>query len=275
MNKLYLVLIATSVLAIPAGAQQVTRRANITGHEVNGKCTIEVNVDGAAEVEVQGSQGRMRNLSGQPAVWRRFVCDGQMPANPHDFRFRGIDGRGSVQLVQDPRQNGGRIVFRIDDPDGGREGYTVDLEWRGSSEGQWSNQDTRGWMGPNARGGNAARDERRRDDRRDPGVSVQIGGDGVNRDGRYYNENGRWNESGTAEAIRMCQAEVAERIARDGFRNIAFRNVAPDNNPGRNDFVNGRATAQQGRRGNANFQFSCSVNLANGQVRSAEVRRRR
>lgn len=275
MNQMYLVLLAATTLAIPAVAQQSTRRAQITGHAVDGKCTIEVSVDGAAEVEVRGSEGRLRNLSGQPAVWRRFVCDGQMPANPHDFRFRGIDGRGSVQLVRDPRQNGGRIVFRIDDPQGGREGYTVDLEWRGSDEGQWNSQDSRGWMGPDGRGGDSARGVWRPEDRR--GLDGSGPGDarGARRDERYFREDGRWNEGGTAEAIKVCQFEVARRMRSDGFRNVAFRNVAPDNNPGRNDFVTGRAIARQGWRGNANFQFSCSVDLANGQVRSAEVTRRK
>jgi hypothetical protein len=250
MKKLYIALLGAFVATVPGTAQQVTRRANITGNAVDGKCTIEVSVDGAAEVEIRGNEGRMRNLSGRPAVWRRFVCNGRMPANPHDFRFRGIDGRGSVQLLQDPRRNGGRVVFRIDDPQGGREGYTVDLEWRGSN-GQWNAQDTRGWRGP--------------DDFR---------GNDEGRDRRYYDERGRWNAEGTRQAIRVCEAAAVERIRRDGFQNVTLRNVVPDNNPGRNDFVNGFATARQGWWRNANFQFSCSVNLANGQVRSIEVNRR-
>ncbi len=262
MCKLYLTLLASFVCTVSGTAQQVTRRANITGNAVDGKCTIEVNVDGSAEVEVQGDVGRMRNLSGQRAVWRRFVCNGRMPANPQDFRFRGIDGRGSVQLLQDPRQNGGRIVFRIDDPQGGREGYTVDLEWRGSSGGQWNSQDTRGWHGPDS------------GDRPGSSVPGEVRGDDANRDRRYYDERGKWNAAGAAQAIRVCQAAASERIQRDGFRNVTFRKVVPDNNPGRNDFVNGLATARQGRGRNARFQFSCSVNLANGQVRSIAVNRR-
>lgn len=258
MNNLCVALLVSLAWAVPGTARQVTRRANITGNEVDGKCTIEVSVDGAAEVEVRGNVGRMRNLSGQKPEWRRFVCNGRMPANPHDFRFRGVDGRGSVQLLRDPRQNGGRIVFRIDDPDGGREGYTVDLEWRGSNGSQWTNQDTRGWRGPGYRDGNGAR-----------------GLDDGNRDRGYYDERGRWNTAGAAEAVRVCEAAAAERIQRDGFRNVTFRNVVPDSNPGRYDFVNGEAAARQGWWRSASFQFSCSVNLSNGQVRSIDVNRRR
>jgi hypothetical protein len=113
-------------------AQEQSRRA--TFRDVGGdwgKCTIEVEVDDLAEVAIAGDEGRLRTLAGGPAVWRRFVCSGPIPARPADFRFRGIDGRGRVTLVRDPRENRGVAVVRIDDRDGGREGYTFDLEWRG------------------------------------------------------------------------------------------------------------------------------------------------
>jgi hypothetical protein len=45
-----------------------------------------------------------------------------------DFRFKGIDGRGSQTLVRDP-QSGGAAVVRIEDPQSGSEGYTFDLIW--------------------------------------------------------------------------------------------------------------------------------------------------
>ena len=105
MNRVYLLMLAPLALAIPGAAQQqMTRQAQINGNAVDGKCTIEIDVDGSAEVEIRGNTGTIRNLSGQRAAWRRFVCNGQMPQNPGDFRFRGIDGRGNVQLLRDPRQ---------------------------------------------------------------------------------------------------------------------------------------------------------------------------
>ncbi len=45
-----------------------TRRATITGRGGDGKCTIEVEVDGSAEVEVSGDVGLLRTLSGQPQL---------------------------------------------------------------------------------------------------------------------------------------------------------------------------------------------------------------
>ncbi len=255
MKNLNLAVVGLAVCVGMANGQQNTRRAEITGNAVDGKCTIEVNVDGVAEVEVQGTVGRIRNLSGQRADWVRFVCNGQMPNNPQDFRFRGIDGRGNVQLVQDPRQNGGRIVFRIEDPKGGREGYTVDLEWRGGSGGQWNNQDDRGWNGPSYGNGG-------------------VFGNGGNRDPRYYGQDGSWNSAGTAQASQICQSAVRERIQRDGYRNISFQKMKGENNAGRNDTLYGVAKAKGGKGGNVKYEFSCSVNLANGQVRSVDVNRR-
>lgn len=108
-------------------------RAAISGRGGDsGKCTIEVEVDDAADIEVRQDMGRIHTLSGQRANWRRFQCNQPLPLNPAEFRFRGIDGRGRVELVRDPRSNRGVAVVRIYDPKGGREGYTFDLEWRGA-----------------------------------------------------------------------------------------------------------------------------------------------
>jgi hypothetical protein len=124
-------------LAVPVfaqwGGQGETRRAEIRGGGGDrGKCTIEVEVDGVAEIEIREDTGRIRTLQGQPATWRRFVCNTAMPRTPYEFSFRGIDGRGRQELLREPGRAGVAVV-RIEDPKGGREGYTFDLEWRGSS----------------------------------------------------------------------------------------------------------------------------------------------
>lgn len=110
-------------------------RANVKGNNRGdqGKCTIEVDVDSVAEVEVRGDAARIRTLSGDPSRFRRFDCDANLPLRPNDFRFTGIDGRGRMTLIQDPRNNGVAVI-RIEDPKGGREGYTFDLEWKGGSD---------------------------------------------------------------------------------------------------------------------------------------------
>lgn len=117
-------------------AQRVTdrRTADIRGGGGDGKCTIEVVVDDVAEVEIMGRNATIRTLSGGPATFRRFVCNQEMPMNPYQFRFEGVDGRGRQNLVRSA-ENGGRAIIRIEDNRGGSEGYTFDIFWRGGSGG--------------------------------------------------------------------------------------------------------------------------------------------
>src|SRR5436309_2757328 len=118
MRLRFVPMCALMALALLPVRGQDTMRAMIKGNGGDhGKCTIEVNVDDVAEVEVSGDSARIRTLSGQPAQFRRFECNGIMPRRAADFRFQGIDGRGRVALVRDPR-DGGPAVVRIEDPKG-------------------------------------------------------------------------------------------------------------------------------------------------------------
>jgi hypothetical protein len=129
---------AVATLAATSGVmsgQNYERKAMIRGGSPDrGKCTIEVVVDGAAEVEIRGDGAVLRNLAGRPPQWRRFECTGPLPGNPANFRFAGVDGRGRQTLIREPR-NGGGAVVRIEDPDNGSEGYTFDLTWSGGYPG--------------------------------------------------------------------------------------------------------------------------------------------
>src|SRR5450432_1201389 len=107
MKKLPGIIVAAVAASVCASAQSIPRRATITGGGGDGgKCTIEVVVDGAVDVEIRGDQGTLRNLKGGQPQWRRFQCSSPMPANPPGFRFAGVDGRGSQRLAQEPRGNG-------------------------------------------------------------------------------------------------------------------------------------------------------------------------
>ena len=129
LAKLFIAVVSCGVLT---AADVRTMRATITGGGGGGgKCTIEVNVDQVATVEIAGDQGRLITDQGQPSEWRRMVCTAPLPRNMSDFRFSGVDGRGRQQLVSDPRNNRGIAVIRIEDSKGGREGYTFDIEWSG------------------------------------------------------------------------------------------------------------------------------------------------
>jgi hypothetical protein len=119
-------------ITVPMSAQVFERRASMRGggNPNEGRCTVEVVVDSAAEVEIRGDNALLRTLNGNPAQWRRFECNGVIPPNPANFRFTGVDGRGRQELIREPR-NGGYAIVRIEDPNGGSESYTFDITWSG------------------------------------------------------------------------------------------------------------------------------------------------
>jgi hypothetical protein len=114
-------------------AQELQRRAVIVGGggRDRGQCTVEVLVDGQAQVEIRGDNLTLRNIKGQMPQLRRFECTAPMPRAAADFRFAAISGRGKQGLIGDPR-NGGVAVVRIDDPQGGAGVYRFSIQWSGA-----------------------------------------------------------------------------------------------------------------------------------------------
>jgi hypothetical protein len=212
-KRSWISLAGSLLLAAPAFAQQVAAyRAQIRGGGGDrGKCTIEVEVDGVAEIEIQGDQGRMRTLSGNPSAWRRMECNAPLPQNPLEFHFSGVDGRGRQTLLRDPASNRGTAVVRIEDPQGGREGYTFDIEWRGAG-GAGYRGDGGGGGGVIDRGGDQGRDDGYRGDR----------------DGRWNDEirfTGRGdgyfkNFRGPDDRLYDCEVSVDRR----GLVTVTFQN---------------------------------------------------
>lgn len=240
-----------------AYAQQgLQRRANMVGGggPDYGKCTIEVVVDGGAQVEIRGDTATLRDINGQMPQWRRFECTSPLPANPANFRFAGVDGRGSQNLVRDPR-NGGAAVVQIADPQGGAEGYTFDIFW-GNDRGP----------GPQDRGP-FTQDRRGDQPFRDQGGAPPPFG----RDGDRYGDRGG-NRFTAEQAIQVCQDSIAAQ-ANVRFRGQIVRmgRLSMDNNPGRNDWVMGDLTVRRRFGRQDMYRFSCSVNFATGQVRTAHI----
>jgi hypothetical protein len=266
MYRLLTIFAAVFVVASPAGAQPNQRRATMVagGSGDRGKCTIEVVVDGSADVEIRGDQGTIRNISGRPATWRRFECSAPLPMSPAEFRFAGVDGRGRQQLVRDPR-NGGVAVVRIEDPNGGSEGYTFDLIWGGG------NNPGRGPDSFNrVPGGNPDRGPEAYNPGPGPGGPDRDRGPdrGPDRASRRFT---------TEQAVNVCQDSVRRQaVDRYRGRRVEFLNTRIDDNPGRNDWVVGVIDVMRGREEwDGRYRFSCSVNFDTGQVRSVEIDPRR
>jgi hypothetical protein len=82
-----------------------------------------------------------------------------------------------------------------------------------------------------------------------------------------------WGDPVNGRAIQACEAAVEGRLRDQGVQGVDFGSANIDDRPGRNDRVVGTASARDRGRP-ARFDFSCSVDLRNGTVRTAEVNRR-
>ena len=250
--------VAVAGSAVAQQGQQQRRATMVGGGGPDyGKCTVEVMVDGGAQVEVRGDTATLRDTNGQTPQWRRFECTSPMPANPANFRFAGVDGRGSQTLARDPR-NGGAAVVQIADPQGGSEGYTFDLFW-GNDRGP----------GPQDRGP-ISQDRRGDPPYRDQGGPPPFGGD-RDRGGDRYGDRGG-NRFTSEQAIRVCQDSISAQ-ASTRFRGqvVQMGRLTMDNNPGRNDWVMGDLSVRRRFGRQDMYRFNCSVNFATGQVRTAHI----
>ncbi|MFB3826296.1 MAG: hypothetical protein ACE15B_05980 [Bryobacteraceae bacterium] len=240
---------AALVVSLQAQVPDQIREATISGSRgTSGKCTIEVRVDIAAEVDVYGKFGRLRTIAGQPATWTRMECTDPLPYNMTDFRFRGIDGRGQVKLAQDPRTNNSMAVIRIDDPRSGSEGYTFAIEWSGASGGA----PTGGFQTAAPAAGAASTG----------GIRKVIG----RRTSRAIS---------TEQAIDLCRTEVRTRAERDyGLRNIDITAAGADTAAGRDNWITGTFTDRPGYfRRTAGYRYNCAVDYSTGQVSTVEFLR--
>lgn len=227
------ILSALAALSVwQACAQQEVRQAMITNRPGGPKCTIEVEVDVVADVEIRGTMGRIHTLQGSPAIWRRFECNVPMPMYPANFRFRGIDGRGRQTLIGDP-QGSGVAVVRIEDPKSGREGYTFDLEWNGAA----------GPQGP------------------PPGPIYQQPPPGPRGDDNRFADY----------AVRTCSDSAQDQMRRTGYRDTRVFEVKMDNDSGRGDWIYGKVGGNRGPNMET-FGFACSVDFQNRRVSPVNLR---
>jgi hypothetical protein len=233
-------LFAASGVAVRA--QTTQRRADFTGDRNNseGKCTIEIVVDGAADVEVRGDTAWLHNLNGRAPEWRRFQCNAPLPPNPVGFRFKGIDGRGSQRLIQDPAR-GGVAVVRIEDPENGAEGYTFDLIWKNTG-GNYT-----GVYPPYPESESVDRD-RERD--------------------REFDRSAQWYNSD--DAIRDCESAVRRRMFdQTGSDNIDFRRIEFDADA--RSSITGVVVSRDRNVHPGRYRFACSVDYDRRYVRGVDL----
>ena len=257
---------AAACMAVPGWAQRGEPfQATVRGSGDSGKCTIEVRVDDVAEVEVRGTTGYLRTLAGQPAEWKRFVCNAPFPTGGmQEFKFKGIDGRGRVDLRRDPRDNRGVAVIYIVDNKGGAEGYTFDLEWKGGYLD--SNPGRGGWGGGERGGNNNNNNNNNRGNRDNGGFFGNNSGDGGRSGGFFGGDN-----TPVQDSVRNCQNEISNRLGRDGYSNIGYTSGALSDRPGKTDWISGAGRAYRSGT-TSEFEYACQMDLNRSQVKRVDYR---
>lgn len=256
-------LLLASTFLIASGsvfAQTQTFNANVRGQGESGKCTIEVVVDGVAEVYIRGTQGTLRTLSGAPAKWVRFDCNAPFPTDMREFKWKGIDGRGRQELRRDPRENRGTAVVYIADSKSGEEGYTFDLEWKDGYLSSGNRPRGGGWTGSSNSSGNP----------NNSGNSNSGGGffSGGNSSGGFFGNNN--DSSGGA---RSCQEAISSKLQSDGYRDMSYGSTSMSSVSGKRDWMVGEVRAR-GRYSTDTFEFACRMDSNRSRVLETDLRRR-
>lgn len=134
-TSLWLAALAGPLLAQQTSQTTVRRARNWSEFASEGWCAIKVWVDDEAEFALEGERLLIFTAKGQAARDVASECSAPLPRNVESFRFKGIDGRGEVRLLEEPTaRNRWRAVVRIRDTKGGGEEYHYRLEWgRGSA----------------------------------------------------------------------------------------------------------------------------------------------
>jgi hypothetical protein len=136
---------------------QIRQSGGFQSDRRDGKCTIRVRVDDQADIVIRGDRVYISVISGGPGRDEGSECNAYLPTsgNISNFQFQGVDGRGSVRLVQEPRSsNRYAAIVNIQDSKGGEEGYTFDLTWQWDGSGNPGSGGSGGGFFPGGGGGN-------------------------------------------------------------------------------------------------------------------------
>jgi hypothetical protein len=95
------------------------------------QCVIRLQVDNQVEIVLDREQAFVRTLAGQDARDEGSGCSAMLPGREvAGFNFEVQEKRGDVQLVEPPsRRNGGKVIIRVRDGQGGFGRYILRVSW--------------------------------------------------------------------------------------------------------------------------------------------------
>jgi hypothetical protein len=157
-----------AVAALPVAAAdwdeiRPKRTGDYDERRSSGYCNVRLRVDDEVVVHLRAERIAFETLRGRRAVDEATECSQPMPVGGAlaNFRFRGVDGRGNVELIEQPGAgNNYTARVRVSDTKGGDQGYTFRVEWEnrgGSTAGSAVTPGSTGWgtPSPSGWGGNA------------------------------------------------------------------------------------------------------------------------
>lgn len=227
-----------------ANAASMERHAELAGAppDAAGKCTIEVEIDVRAEVQIQDESALLRNLGGKRPEWKRFQCTNPMPLHPAGFRLTKVAGRGRIKLTVDP-SNGDPATVLLEDPDTGTGIYIFDISWTAPKEGK-----------PLVAYAKAKA--------KDPEVD---------RKPVRAPERGFVTPFEPDEALRACEDAAIDRaLERYHAQAVTIRKSAIDTAPDRNEWVLGTLETRRGKDWDT-FRFTCNADFRTRNVRSVTL----
>ena len=144
MKHLWMVLLAAPLMAQSVVDEIAPRRtSDYDERRDRGRCEIRLSADNEVNVYLQGFRVIFETVRGQRARDMGTECSQPLPAGPAlaNFRFEGIDGRGDVRLIEDPRpQNRFRAWVKIRDSKDGADRYHFRLSWEFRPGGNYAPQ---------------------------------------------------------------------------------------------------------------------------------------
>lgn len=152
MRLIFLFLIASTCTTLFAQTRfvdvQPKRTRDYDERRDNGYCVVRLRVDDEVLIHIRGNRLGFETVRGRDAYDEGSECSQPMPYGSAlaNFRFRGVDGRGRVELAESP-DSGNRYTarVRIQDPKGGDEGYTFRVQWDNRNPGM--SAESGGWQG--------------------------------------------------------------------------------------------------------------------------------
>ena len=99
---------------------------------LRGYCLLRLKVDDEVNVYLRGRTVEVEVVKGEEAADQGSECSQPLPSGDTlvNFEFKGLAGRGTVQLIEQPTQdNGYRAWVRIKDPRKGTDSYSLRLSW--------------------------------------------------------------------------------------------------------------------------------------------------